>query len=387
MSKALQDIDKFNRSLLEGELNESDIKNSSSSHYSETDMELINNIIKTSETLDIPEQAKSTKNAWEDLLCKIDTETSIEDINNEITEDSKLSDLVEESLENLDVPSAKTTNEAWNEFLNTIGESEESDTQNTNASSEAKVVSLHSTTEQTKKKSNNMLTWGLTMAAAIALVAVSVFVFNNYNQNNDQFYATLKGEKYTMFLPDSSKVIINANSRIAYNQKTWDKERNVKLSGEAIFEVKKGSAFTVSSDLGSVSVLGTKFDVNSRDSIFEVECYSGKVKVKSKGDEKILTKGKATQLHDGKLAEAFDINIEKSSAWVNGNFYFQSESLNKVINVIENQFNVTVSTDVSTGQLYTGHFTDKNLEQALDLVCIPMGLRFEINNNKVRIYR
>jgi len=51
-----------------------------------------------------------------------------------------------------------------------------------------------------------------------------------------------------------------------------------KLFGKAYFDVDKGKTFTVKTDLGTVQVLGTRFDVESRDSIFKVVCYEGSVK-------------------------------------------------------------------------------------------------------------
>lgn len=69
-----------------------------------------------------------------------------------------------------------------------------------------------------------------------------------------------------MTLPDGSVVRLNSVSRLSYKPLGWYFSRSAELSGEAFFEVEKGSKFTIYSMLGSTSVLGTSFNnVTARD--------------------------------------------------------------------------------------------------------------------------
>jgi len=79
-------------------------------------------------------------------------------------------------------------------------------------------------------------------------------------------------------LPDGSSVQINASTSFSF---TEDKvERIAQLDGEAFFEVSKdGRPFTVNTPRGVVRVLGTSFNVYSREGVMRVSCTSGKVKV------------------------------------------------------------------------------------------------------------
>ena len=55
--------------------------------------------------------------------------------------------------------------------------------------------------------------------------------------------------------------------------------RKVSLEGEAFFEVNPGKKFEVVSKFGKTIVLGTSFNIYSRNSSYQVTCMTGKVKV------------------------------------------------------------------------------------------------------------
>ena len=87
-------------------------------------------------------------------------------------------------------------------------------------------------------------------------------------------YVTRYGETQTILLPDSSTVLLNANSRLTLST-DWTDTREVWLEGEAFFRVRKikritspASAehvkFIVRTDRLNVEVLGTEFNVRQR---------------------------------------------------------------------------------------------------------------------------
>ncbi len=65
-------------------------------------------------------------------------------------------------------------------------------------------------------------------------------------------------------LPDGSSVHMNANSTIKYHPFWWNISRELSFSGEAYFEVEKGNKFEVVSSVGKTAVLGTCFNIYSR---------------------------------------------------------------------------------------------------------------------------
>ena len=192
------------------------------------------------------------------------------------------------------------------------------------------------------------------------------------------------GKSHVHWLPDSSKVVLNATSKLAYSRSKWDTDRSVRLDGEAFFEVKKGSMFSVETNNGLVSVLGTSFNVRSWNKAFEVKCFTGKVAVKTKKSETVLTPGESTESKLGKLKkEEFEIN---KGTWREGIFFFEDARLADVALEVQRQFPyiVTMSNELLT-KPYSGFFTNSQIDSALNQICWPLGLKYEMDNNRVQI--
>lgn len=195
-----------------------------------------------------------------------------------------------------------------------------------------------------------------------------------------------RGNQVVHFLPDNSEVIINAESELSYNKNRWFLNRNVKLNGEAMFRVVKGSRFQVETSSAKTSVLGTIFNVYSRKGITTVSCIEGRVRVvatKSK-QEVILTMGDETKTRGGEMERSIKvINSNPRVTWTQGDFYFSNTPINNVIEELERQFDVDIFIDGDTNRFYTGYFSNKNLNNALELVCLPMNLNWQVNENMI----
>lgn len=216
----------------------------------------------------------------------------------------------------------------------------------------------------------------LSIAASISLVVIAFFVFNKVT------VTTQFAENKVYTLPDGSEVTLNADSKIVVPRFMWFGERKVELQGEAFFNVTKGNTFVVKSEAGTVTVLGTSFNVNARTTGYEVSCFTGKVKVTSNQKEVLLTPGLLTRLENNTLIAptAFD---NKKSTWRNGDFYFEAKPLRTVITELERQFGVEIIFTGDDGRLYTGYFNNKNLDEALMMVFKPMSLNYQRDHNKV----
>ncbi|MDO6744762.1 FecR family protein [Tenacibaculum soleae] len=220
----------------------------------------------------------------------------------------------------------------------------------------------------------------LAIAASIALI-FSVFYFNFKRTN----IATGYGEHLTIKLPDNSEVILNSKSAISYNKKKWNTNRVLKLEGEAFFKVKKGSTFVVKSKEGTVTVLGTQFNVLENENFLEVECYEGKVKVEANDEVVILTKGKKFTKFKKKGTVKNTIKKEQPS-WTEKESIFESVPLKVVLKSLENQYNIKFKDKlIDVNKLFTGSFEHHNLSLALETVLIPMGIEYTINEKNKTI--
>ena len=194
------------------------------------------------------------------------------------------------------------------------------------------------------------------------------------------------GSQTSLTLPDGSQVSLNAGSKISWNDRNFTEKRQVKIEGEVYFEVQKGKPFSIKTNNGTVRILGTQLNVFSRGNEFNVSCIMGKVSVEAQNNEVILNPGEKAELTASGLTKISLPAVSQTAAWKEGVFYFDDKPLVSIFAEIERQFNVSVQYTGDVKRSITVSFTNKKLEEALDVVCIPMGLKYEVENqNKVRI--
>jgi transmembrane sensor len=221
------------------------------------------------------------------------------------------------------------------------------------------------------------------VAAAIAVIFVASYL---YISTLDESVSTQYAERNEVRLPDNSEIILNADSRITYSEKNWDKERNISLQGEAFFKVAKGQKFTVATNAGLVTVLGTQFNVENRKGFFEVTCYEGLVSVIFNGKETKLPAGNSFIAINGKLVKT-ESPANTTPSWMGNESTFKSIPLNYVLDEFERQYNIEVKTEnVNLEQLFTGSFSNTNINLALQSISTPSQIKYELEGNNVLFY-
>jgi ferric-dicitrate binding protein FerR (iron transport regulator) len=192
------------------------------------------------------------------------------------------------------------------------------------------------------------------------------------------------GEKTNFVLPDNSKVAINSASSVNYKRLSWDYNRILNLDGEAYFEVEKGEKFVVKTKQGNIQVLGTKFKVNSRNNLFEVTCYEGKVAVNYNDTYKELSAGDKIIVVDNNIQFISNIEVTKPF-WLDNKSVFKSIPIELVLNEFERQYNVKVKTNFNTKELFTGSFNHDDLNQALKSITLPLNLSVKKNKDVITL--
>ncbi|GHB73085.1 FecR family protein [Persicitalea jodogahamensis] len=200
------------------------------------------------------------------------------------------------------------------------------------------------------------------LAASVALIAGLVaFLYPNLLSEPNVLISSGYGETKIVFLPDSSRVTLNANSRLSY-AKDWQKgSRDVHLEGEAFFEVRKvvqetaeaGSApayrkFRVRTEEVTVEVLGTTFDVRHRRGETKVVLKTGKVKVLDN------VAGKAVMMKPGDMVRASQqalvkevVNPATHTAWKDNLLIFDDISLDEIAGLLEDNYDFEVKIETS----------------------------------------
>lgn len=212
--------------------------------------------------------------------------------------------------------------------------------------------------------------------AAVLLIGFSVFYFTS---NLERSYDTKIAENKTILLPDSSSVELNAISTLSFSKNSWAKNREVNLDGEAYFKVAKGSKFEVVTDNGTVTVLGTQFNIKQRKAYFEVTCYEGLVAVTHKSKILKLRPGQQFLVIDGKIENRLERNLEPR--WLKDESRFRSMPLKYVLSELERQYTIKIDkNNVDLNQKYSGGFTHNDLDLALKSITLPLGIKYQKRN-------
>lgn len=187
------------------------------------------------------------------------------------------------------------------------------------------------------------------------------------------------GQHAEIYLPDNSSINLNAQSTMSYKPLLWKFMRTVEFEGEAFFKVRKGKQFEVISGKKKTIVLGTSFNIYSRNSDYQVTCISGKVKVSgiSGSNDVILNPGQQTGLSpEGNLVIQSDIDTVQILSWLYNKLSFTSVPLRRVFEEIERQYGVFINISEDIEFIYTGTFMKEgSVENVLTLVCRPFDLK------------
>lgn len=240
---------------------------------------------------------------------------------------------------------------------------------------------------KSQSKLINMMWFRAAVAVFILLLSTGIFL-RTYSVT----IKTGKGEHLSHQLPDGSVVELNAESSISYNPYWWWFSREMDFEGEAFFQVENGISFTVNSNNGKTEVLGTSFNIYSRNQNYRVFCKTGKVRVSDADNkiEMIIEPGEMAEIiaNKGKIEE---INAENILAWKNNMFNFIAEPLPFVLEEIERQYNVRLETEIPnlSELFYSGYFTkSETLDSTLYLICHTFGLTFaKQNENNYKVFQ
>jgi len=218
--------------------------------------------------------------------------------------------------------------------------------------------------------------WSYAVAACLLLSFGGYQLYFASNEVQTNF-----GVTKILLLNDNSKVTLNANSKVCYPN-LFQFNRSIQLEGEAFFEVEKGRSFSVTTPLGKVKVLGTKFNVASFSDYFEVVCYQGKVSVEVNKKATILTQGESVRFYTSTFENWEDSQLERP-LWMKGETDLKKVPMKYVFDKFEDQFNVEVVFPKNIENIkFTGSFSNSTIETALQSICIPLHLKYSNSSSK-----
>lgn len=222
---------------------------------------------------------------------------------------------------------------------------------------------------------------GRIAAAAIFLLLVATTSYL-YMEKNDmettiaQEYSVSadKGERASVTLPDGTKVYLNAKSTLSYPASFSLKERTVRLTGEAYFEVKHNAStpFIVKTAEVRIKVLGTTFNLYAYpdDSWFEASLVEGSIEVTpNREPEKqvhLSPYQKARYNHKTGEINVTGTDLKVETAWKRGDLIFRNQPFREIVAQLEIFYGVNIMTEGKyPEELFTGSYHENDVIQVL----------------------
>jgi len=232
---------------------------------------------------------------------------------------------------------------------------------------------------------------------------------------------TRNGSRTSLYLPDGTRVWLNAASKLTYKKDFGASGREVNLTGEAFFDVARNPAkpFVIHTPRIDIKVLGTSFNIKSypTDKTTEAVLIRGSIEVaiRDKANKRVIMKPNeklvidnddSTILHRhivtrsaAGIADRSPVTILKptyehttgtmvETSWVNNKLIFQDETFDNLAREMERWYGVTI-TFAKPGleqQQFTGSFQQETIRQALDALQLTASFNYTISGNQINIY-
>lgn len=242
------------------------------------------------------------------------------------------------------------------------------------------------------------------VAVPVLLLAFGAWyiIYSKINPGMEEL-KTSYGEVKNILLPDSSKIILNANSSIRMVQHSQeDGISEVWLEGEAYFQVRKrtsaGKKFVVHTRQLDVEVLGTKFNVNTRREHAVVALEEGKVQLSVNGAARTSPEKSKMVLRPGQVADVdstrklqlgSDKDVHVRSGWSRNEFHFDYTPLAEVARLIEDTYGYSMEAKDTTvfQMVVSGDLRASNLQELVNVLEVALKLSMQIENKKIYVIR
>lgn len=226
---------------------------------------------------------------------------------------------------------------------------------------------------------------GIRSANAIITTASELMVLNNQTSS-----------LYKQVLSDGSVVWLSPKSQLTYPKKFIGTYRQVKMAGEAFFEITKNHAhpFVVYSGGVITKVWGTSFRVKaSNDISTEVSVVTGKVSVKlpEKDDSELMLYPEQKAVYTSAnhmLTRAKENPKSIMRMWGKVSVSFDNVPLSKVLATLRSKYGMNIYTDdKELGKLsLNADFTDQSLPAILDMLQNSLNAGYTIDDTQIVLY-
>lgn len=243
--------------------------------------------------------------------------------------------------------------------------------------------------QQEKRIKFKPLKWAV---AAILFLGISFGAYQIYQTKfNEIEYITHQngnGKISQFILSDGTKISLNCNSTITYAKVFKGNNRDVKLDGEAFFEVAKDKTkpFTVTANGIKTTVLGTKFNIAAYKNLkqISVALVEGKVEVQTaEGRDKLILKPTEMAIFDKKAGSLLRStgNTSILSSWKDGNIVFNGSNFEDIATKLYNTYGIKLIDQTKNLKWnYSGNFQRADYLTIINSICFAKKIKYTQNN-------
>ena len=192
-------------------------------------------------------------------------------------------------------------------------------------------------------------------------------------------------------LPDGTRILLNADSKISYHKNYNFNNREVFLDGEAYFDVvKSNTPFIISTNFAKITVLGTKFNIKSRVDNFEAGVNEGTIKIENKNNSLLIDSGQCVAIKKKDMLmmqmEMGDEIINNYPGWLNNKIFCNKTSLEYICEEIERIYNIKIVFAKKSHKKITLSgvidFDKNNLNSVLSSISLLTQRQFKLKGDK-----
>lgn len=213
-------------------------------------------------------------------------------------------------------------------------------------------------------------------------------------ENNDTAIKLMDHQKENriIFLPDGSRVILSAGSKLNYPS-SFDgmDKREVFLDGEAFFDVRHNptKTFVVHTGNLATAVLGTAFNIKAINGEKDIVVTVKRGKVRVSDNNKVLgviTPNQQITYDKQKIiSEVTTVSNENYLNWQDRDLFIDNLTISEAAKLMEERYKVQIS--ISDPEVKSLRFTttfpkNEKLEQTLNSICLFNGLTYSYDKEK-----
>jgi transmembrane sensor len=200
----------------------------------------------------------------------------------------------------------------------------------------------------TQSSKYNKFYFRIASAAAVVFFVMTCSLAMLYTSNPKEFYTySTQSTPVEYTLKDGTKVTLNKNSSLTYSSDFGENRRDVKLTGEAFFNVTKDKVrpFAVEALGTKTEVLGTSFNIraNKESGSVTTTLLEGSVRFMAENCEQVLKPGEEIVFNtNSQKYELEKVDTQYNSAWVSGRFNYKNVSFAYLVDKLEHIYKTKI---------------------------------------------